>query len=169
MSNQILGDLDPGLYSKLVEFRRDLHAHPELSGKEERTANQIVAKLDELGIEYRRNVGGHGIVAIIPGTGDGPSVGLRGDMDALPVFEETGLEFASKTEGVMHACGHDGHTTILLGAAQLLLIEPASRPVTLIWQPAEEQAYGAQLMIDDGALEGVEVIFGGHVDRLAKL
>jgi hippurate hydrolase len=94
-------------------------------------------------------------------------VALRGDMDALPITEETGLDFASQNPGVMHACGHDGHTTILLGAAELLATaeEPPPVGVRLLWQPAEEEAAGAQAMIDDDALEGVGAIFGGHVDR----
>lgn len=160
-----LGDVDETLYERLVSFRRDLHAHPELSGEEERTAARIRDALDDLGIEYRANVGGHGIVATIPGETDGPAVGLRGDMDALPVIERTGLPFASQREGVMHACGHDGHSTILLGAAELLRREKLPVAVKLLWQPAEERAYGAQMMIDDGALEGIGAMFGGHVDR----
>ena len=160
-----LGDVDVNLFSRLVDFRRDLHAHPELSGAEERTARKICTRLEALGISYRESVGGFGIVAEIPGEDDGPAVALRGDMDALPVSEQTGLPFASTRNGVMHACGHDGHTTIVLGAAQLLLEHPARRTVKLLWQPDEERALGAQKMIDDGALDGVGVIFGGHVDR----
>lgn len=158
-------DVGEALYDRLVSFRRDLHAHPELSGEEERTAAQIRSELDRLGIGYRANVGGHGIVATIPGREEGPSVALRGDMDALPVFEETGLPFTSTVDGVMHACGHDGHTTILLGAAELLAVAPARRPITLLFQPAEERATGAEAMIADGALDGVGVVFGGHLDR----
>lgn len=154
------------LYSRLVALRRDLHQHPELSWQERRTADQICRFLDELGVAYRRDVASTGIIAEIPGAGDGPCVALRADTDALPVFEETGLPFASETPGLMHACGHDAHTAMLLGAASLLSQDrelPA--PVRLIFQPAEERGEGAAAMVAAGALENVAMIFGGHVDR----
>lgn len=154
------------LYSRLVALRRDLHQHPELSWQERRTADQICRFLDELGVAYRRDVASTGIIAEIPGAGDGPCVALRADTDALPVLEETGLPFASETPGLMHACGHDAHTTMLLGAASLLSQDrelPA--PVRLIFQPAEERGEGAAAMVAAGALENVAMIFGGHVDR----
>jgi amidohydrolase len=153
------------LYARLVAFRRDLHQNPELSWQERRTAGQICKFLGELGISFRRDVATTGVIAEIPG-GDGPLVALRADTDALPVFEETGLPFASQTPGLMHACGHDVHTSMLLGAASLLSSErdlPA--PVRLIFQPAEEMGEGAPAMIEAGALENVAMIFGGHVDR----
>jgi amidohydrolase len=154
------------LFGRLVDVRRDLHQHPELSWQERRTAERICRFLDELGIAYRRDVAGTGIIAEISGSGDGPLVALRADTDALPVFEETGVPFASQTPGVMHACGHDAHTAMLLGAASLLSQDrelPA--PVRLIFQPAEEYGAGAPAMIAAGALENVAMIFGGHVDR----
>ena len=154
------------LFERLVAIRRDLHRHPELSWQEHRTAEQICRFLDEIGITYRRDVAGTGIVADLPGAGSGPRIALRADTDALPVLEETGIPFASQNAGVMHACGHDAHTTMLLGAAALLAADselPA--PVRLIFQPAEELGSGAEAMIDAGVLDDVAMIFGGHVDR----
>lgn len=148
----------------MVVLRRDLHRHPELGWEEERTGARIVAELEELGLKARR-MAGTGVVADIRGAHDGPRIALRADMDALPIQEETGLEFASAHEGVMHACGHDGHSSMLLGAAELLLRDPPPGPVRLIWQPAEEKGQGALALIEDGVLDGVEAIFGGHVDR----
>jgi hippurate hydrolase len=155
----------PELFERLVAFRRDLHRHPELAWQEERTARCIGARLEALGLAPRR-AGGTGIIVDVPGASDGPRIALRADMDALPIHEETGLEFASVNEGVMHACGHDGHSTMLLGAAELLVRGPAPPlPVRLLWQPAEENGQGALALIEAGALEGAEQIFGGHVDR----
>jgi hippurate hydrolase len=151
-----------------IAFRRDLHRHPELSFQEKRTAERIESALDELGIAHRR-VAGTGVLAEIPaadGRVDAPLVALRADTDALPITEETGLEYASVNRGVMHACGHDGHTTMVLAAAEMLAKDDALPvPVRLIFQPAEERGLGALAMIDAGALDGVEMIFGGHVDR----
>jgi len=149
---------------RLVAFRRDLHAHPELSWREYRTTERIEARLDELGISHRK-VLDTGVIADLPGPAGVPSVALRADIDALPILEETGLPFASTNVGVMHACGHDGHTTMLLGAAELLLRSPLPAPVRLLFQPAEEKGAGAQALVDAGVLEGVAMIFGGHVDR----
>ncbi len=154
------------LYDRLVVVRRDLHRYPELSWQEARTARVISTFLHNLGIQCRTNVAGHGVVAEIPGPAGVSCVVLRADTDALPIQEETGLEFASVHDGVMHACGHDGHTTMLLGAAALLSQEkdlPA--PVRLIFQPAEEKGSGAIAMIQGGALDGAGLIFGGHLDR----
>jgi len=154
------------LQHRLVQLRRVLHEYPELSGQEANTAAVICKFLDGLAINYRAHVGGHGVVAEIPGRAGVPFVVLRADTDALPIQEDTGLEFASVRDGVMHACGHDGHTTMLLGAAALLSEEkdlPA--PVRLIFQPAEEKGTGALAMIQAGVLEGAGMIFGGHLDR----
>jgi amidohydrolase len=154
------------LFERLVAIRRDLHRNPELSWQEHRTAVQICRFLDELGIAYRRDVAGTGIVADLPGAGSGPRIALRADTDALPVLEETGVPFASQNPGVMHACGHDAHTTMLLGAAALLAADPElPAPVRLIFQPAEELGSGAEGMIREGVLDDVAMIFGGHVDR----
>lgn len=150
---------------RMIALRRDLHRHPELSWDEQRTMERISADLTELGVAHRTGIAGTGIVADIPGQTDAPAVALRADTDALPVHEETGLPFASVNPGVMHACGHDGHSSMLVGAAELLMTEPPPVPVRLLWQPAEEVGRGAIAMVEAGALEGVGLIFGGHVDR----
>jgi hippurate hydrolase len=153
--------------SRLIAFRRDVHRHPELSFQEKRTSEKIARALDRLGISYRA-VAGTGIVAEIPGSsGSGSSrVAVRADIDALPIREETGLEFASVNEGVMHACGHDGHTAMVLGAAELLArSKDLPAPVRVLFQPGEEKGLGAVAMIEAGVLDGVAMIFGGHVDR----
>lgn len=154
------------LMHRLVLLRRVLHEYPELSGQEAKTAEVICKFLDGIAITYRAQVGGHGVVADIPGPPGVPCVVLRADTDALPIQEETGLPFASVCDGVMHACGHDGHTTMLLGAAALLSDDkelPA--PVRLVFQPAEECGTGALAMIEAGVLDGAGMIFGGHLDR----
>lgn len=158
--------MDAELTERIIAMRRDLHRHPELSWQEVRTANKVCEVLDRLGITYRSGVAETGIVAEIPGQADGPIIALRADMDALPVHEETGLEFSSVHDGVMHACGHDGHTSMVLGAAELLTRDgDLPGPVRLIFQPAEEEGAGAKAMVQEGALDGVAAIFGGHVDR----
>ena len=158
--------IDAGVHERIVALRRHLHQHPELSGQESRTAAVVVRVLDELGIPYRARVAGHGVVADLPGPPGVPRVALRADMDALPIQEETGLAFSSVNPGVMHACGHDGHTAMLLGAAMLLAGEPdRPAPVRLIFQPSEEIGAGARGMIAAGALEDTALVFGGHVDR----
>ncbi len=153
------------VYSRMVGLRRDLHRHPELSGEEARTAQRIADELSQLGIACRTGVGGHGVVAELPGREPGPAIALRADMDALPIVEQTGLPFASEVHGKMHACGHDGHAAILLGAAMLLKERPVATPVRLIWQPAEETASGAEAMLRDGVMDSVAMVFGGHLDR----
>ncbi len=158
--------IDPDIQRRLVDIRRDLHQHPELGWKEMRTAARICETLDELAIPYRKGIGGTGVVAEIAGRREGPSIALRADMDALPIQEETGLPFSSKVEGVMHACAHDGHTSMLLGVAMLMARDaPPPLPVRLIFQPAEETGRGARKMIEEGVLENVAMIFGGHLDR----
>jgi len=149
-------------------IRRHLHRHPELAFAEFATAGFIVEQLGELGIACREQVGRTGVVASLGSkVSNAPCVALRADMDALPITEQTGLPFASETPGVMHACGHDGHVAMLLGAAALLKEKEAELPgrVVLIFQPAEEGDGGAQGMIADGALDGVSAIFAGHIDR----
>ncbi len=154
------------LYDRMVALRRTLHQHPELSWQETRTAAAITEFLEAASIRCRTSVAGTGVIADIPGKAGVPCVVLRADTDALPIQEETSLEFASVHNGVMHACGHDGHTAMLLGAA-VLLAEDANlpAPVRLIFQPAEEKGAGAQAMILAGALDGAGMIFGGHLDR----
>ncbi|MBD2868724.1 M20 metallopeptidase family protein [Paenibacillus arenilitoris] len=146
----------------LIRFRRELHRYPELSSRESETAARVLGQLRELGIECRTGVGGHGIVADLRGEGPGPVIALRADMDALPIREETALDFASERPGVMHACGHDAHTAMLLGAARLLQRRRFAGTVRLLFQPAEEINAGAKAMIEDGALDGVDEIYGLH-------
>ncbi len=155
---------ETGFLDRLISLRRELHRHPELSEQEERTAGLICSFLEDLGISYRAGVGGYGVVAHIAGRSSGLVVALRADIDALPIGEETGLPFASAIDDVMHACGHDGHTAMLLGAAILLRERPPPNPVRLLFQPAEERGSGARRMIADGAIEGVSAVFGGHLD-----
>ena len=157
--------LPSAVVERIVALRRDLHQHPELSHCEHRTMDRIVHHLRELGLSPRAGVAGTGVVCDLPGKHEGPIVALRADTDALPVHEETGLSFASIHEGVMHACGHDGHTSMLVGAAALLRADPPPLPVRLVFQPAEEKGAGAKEMIEEGVLEGVAMIFGGHLDR----
>jgi hippurate hydrolase len=158
--------ISDSLLSRLVELRRALHRYPELSGNEHQTAAAVCGFLDRLGIRYRTQVAGTGVVADIPGPSGVPCVVLRADMDALPIQEETALDFSSEHPGVMHACGHDGHTAMVLGAAALLADERTlSAPVRLIFQPSEEKGTGALAMIEAGALDGAGMIFGGHLDR----
>ncbi len=161
-----MSSIDSKFKERLVHFRRELHRHPELAFQEKQTAERICRELDRLGITYKSGVAETGILAEIPGGDGGPAVALRADIDALPILEETCLPFASEHEGVMHACGHDGHTTMVLGAAELLAQDGAlPAPVRVLFQPAEERGAGAKAMIAAGALEGVSMIFGGHVDR----
>ncbi len=158
--------IEPDIFNNMVTIRRDLHRHPELSWQEARTAAKVCEVLDGLGIEYRTGVAGTGVVAEIAGRQEAPFVALRADLDALPIQEETELPFSSQVDGVMHACGHDGHTSMLLGAAMRLSgQESPPLPVRLIFQPAEESGKGALKMIQEGVLKDVAVIFGGHLDR----
>ncbi len=159
-------DVPDDVFARMVTLRRALHRWPELSWEETATAAAVAGELSRLGLAPRTGVAGTGVIADIPGRTDGPAIALRADMDALPIGEETGLPFASEVAGVMHACGHDGHTAMLVGAAELLLAgDPPPVPVRLIFQPAEEQARGAPRMVEEGVLDGVAMIFGGHVDR----
>jgi hippurate hydrolase len=153
------------LTERLTAWRHHLHAHPELSLQESATAAFVCEKLAELGIPYTANIGGHGVVGTLTRNPSNRSVGLRADMDALAIEEATGAPYASRTPGVMHACGHDGHTASLLGAALLLRDDPDwSGTVHFVFQPAEEGFGGAQAMLEDGLLQKfpMERIFGYH-------
>ena len=152
------------VYPRLVELRRTLHQYPELAYKEERTAQILLEELKRLNIPFEYGGVGSGIIARIEGTG-GPTVALRAEMDGLPVPEKTGLGFASRIPGQMHACGHDGHMAMVMGAAMLLQEDLPAGKVVLIFEPAEEGGKGAEVMIKAGALDGVDVIFGGHMTR----
>ena len=150
--------------ARLVETRRDLHAHPELAFQEIRTAGVVAAELARLDIPHRTGIGRTGVVGTITGGRPGPTLVIRADMDALPIHEQTGQPFASRTPGAMHACGHDIHTTTLLGVAEVLrdMAPQLSGTVRLIFQPAEEVLGGAAAMIADGAMEGVDLALGFH-------
>jgi hippurate hydrolase len=151
---------------ELRAIRRDIHAHPEMGMEETRTSALVAAKLREWGVEITEGVGKTGVVATIRGKLPGQrAIGLRADMDALAILEETGAAHASTTPGVMHACGHDGHTTMLLGAAKVLAQHrDFAGTVHLIFQPAEEGRGGAMAMLDDGLLERFpcDALFGMH-------
>ena len=150
----------------LTAWRRHLHQHPELGFDCHRTAAFVVARLREFGVdEIHERIGQSGVVAIIAGRGEGPTIGLRADMDALPLTEETGAPWASTELGRMHACGHDGHTTMLLGAARYLAeTRNFSGRVALIFQPAEEGGGGADVMVQEGMMErfGIGQVFAMH-------
>ncbi|WP_220443691.1 M20 aminoacylase family protein [Paracoccus luteus] len=150
---------------ELVALRRQLHAAPELSGKESATAALVADRLEGWGYEVERGVGGHGVVARLRAGEGNRAISIRADMDALPIAEATGLPYASTNPGVMHACGHDGHTTMLLGAAEhIARTRRFSGTVNLIFQPAEEIGSGALAMIEDGVLERYpcDAIFALH-------
>ena len=148
----------------LIAVRRDLHAHPELAFEEVRTAGVVAAELARLGIPFEERVGVTGVVGTIAGGRAGPTLVIRADMDALPIHEQTGLPFASTVAGKMHACGHDIHTTTLLGVAAVLqgLAPQLAGTVRLLFQPAEEGSGGACSMIAAGALAGVDRALGFH-------
>lgn len=151
----------------MIGWRRHIHAHPELSGKEKDTQKLIINVLRTLGIEYKENVYGYAVIGTIYGGHDGPNIAVRADMDALPILETTGLPFASEQTGVMHACGHDSHVAILLGVASILqsVRDELYGTVTLVFQPAEEEALiaGAKGIMESGVLDTVDEIFGLHV------
>ncbi len=165
--------------SRIVAWRREVHRHPELQLETVRTAALVSFALRGMGIEVREGVGGHGVVGLLRGEGypgrGSPggairTIALRADMDALPVNEETGLPYASEVPGLMHACGHDGHVAMLLGAAQILsdMKKGLRGNVKFIFQPGEEGAGGARLMIADGCLEDPrpDAIIGAHLGSM---
>ena len=165
-SGSIFAGVGPML-DDLEELYKDVHRHPELSMEEERTGAVAAERLQAAGFDVTTGVGKTGVVGLLR-NGDGPTVMLRADMDALPVQEQTGLDYASKTDGVMHACGHDMHVAWLAGAASLLAARREGWQGTLlaVFQPAEETAAGAQAMIDDGLFDRFpkpDVVLGQHV------
>ncbi len=153
-------------HDQLTRIRRDIHAHPELAFAEHRTADLVARHLESLGIEVHRGVGRTGVVGVVRGRGKGlRAIGLRADMDALSIEERNDFEHRSRHPGCMHACGHDGHTTMLLGAAEALVAHPEfDGTVYLVFQPAEEGEGGARAMIADGLFERfpMEAVFGMH-------
>ena len=172
--------------AKVIAWRRDFHQHPELGNEETRTAGIVAAHLKKLGLEVQTGVARTGVVGILRGGKPGPVVALRADMDALPVTETTGLAFASTVKttylgqpvGVMHACGHDSHTAMLMGAAEVLSQVKKDLPGTIkfIFQPAEEGSVpgtegGAKLMVKEGVMENpkVDAVFGVHIDAQTEV
>ena len=158
--------LAENLAPRLIEIRRHIHSHPELSGKEHQTAAYVAGVLSSCGLHVTEEVGKTGVIANLSGTdSDRPTLGIRTDMDALPIQEITQLDYASRNAGIMHACGHDVHTTLGLGTAMILsqLSDALPGNVRFLFQPAEEIAQGARWMVNDGAMSGVDAIFGVHV------
>jgi hippurate hydrolase len=154
--------------AEMKEWRRHIHMHPELGLDCQATAGFVVERLREFGVdEIHQGIGRTGVVALVRGRRPGPVIGLRADMDALPIVEATGAEHASRVPGRMHACGHDGHTSMLLGAARYLAeTKNFAGTAALIFQPGEEGAGGARAMVEDGLMErfGIERVFGIHTD-----
>lgn len=160
------------IYPEMVSFRRDLHMYPELSHHEVNTPLKVEKFLNDLGLEVRSQVGGKGVTGFLRGGKPGKTVALRADFDALPIQEENEVEYKSRIPGVMHACGHDIHTSALLGVAKVLseVRNELEGNVVFIHQFAEEVIPGgAKSMIEDGCLEGVDVIFGAHVSSIHPL
>ncbi len=174
-----LSSLIQAQHDEITRIRRDLHAHPEILFTEERTSQVVQEELGKLGIVHKTHMGGRepntgfGVVAHIPATVDNPGdcIGLRADMDALPIEEASEIAHKSTVPGKMHACGHDGHTSILIGVARVLMqLEHRPNPVTLVFQPAEEGGGGGDKMCRDGALDGDEANgFGPPVKRMYGL
>ena len=153
------------MHEEMTRWRRDIHAHPELGFEETRTSEFVAAKLEAFGVEVHRGVGKTGVVGVLRAGKAAKSIGLRADMDALPIQEANTFAHRSRFDGKMHACGHDGHTTMLLGAAKYLAATRAfDGTVNFIFQPAEEGIGGAKAMIDDGLFERFpcEAVFGMH-------
>src|SRR5919205_3159650 len=155
-----------GYADELTAIRRDLHAHPEIGFEEVRTSGIVADKLASWGIEVHRGIGGTGVIGVIKGKGSGSKrIGLRADMDALPMEENTNLKWSSKIPGRFHGCGHDGHTTMLLGTARYLAeTRNFDGTVYLIFQPAEEAGGGGNVMVQEGLFERfpMERVFGMH-------
>lgn len=169
---RVLLERAAGFEADLIGLRRHFHQHPELSFQEHQTSDQVAQRIAEAGLRVQRNVGLTGVVAELD-NGPGPCVALRADMDALPIQEANTVEYRSSNPGVMHACGHDAHMTMLIGAARLLTDlrarnELPAGKIRLLFQPSEEASdaenkSGATRMIEDGALKGVDAVFGLHV------
>ena len=158
------------LKNTIINTRRDFHKHPELSFKEFRTSKIVAEKLKSFGIETKKNIGKTGVVGILKGEKNGPTIALRADMDALPIQETNDISYKSVNKGIMHACGHDAHTAMLLGAAEALskMRHEIKGEIRFIFQPAEEGFGGAKYMIKDGAIDNVDEIYGMHVWNYQK-
>ena len=150
---------------KIVALRRDIHREPELGFDTKKTAEKVLATIEGLPLDVQTGVAENGIVATLKGEKEGPTVGLRADMDALPIHEETGLPFASEIDGKMHACGHDGHTSMLVGAAHALsgMRDRLNGTVKFFFQPAEEGGGGGKVMVEEGVADDASSIFALHL------
>ncbi len=156
------------LQEELIEWRRDFHMHPELGFRESRTSARVAQELEKFGYRVRRNVGRTGVIGEIGGE-DGACIAIRADMDALPILEANDVPYKSQVDGTMHACGHDSHTAMALGAANLLARRALRGRVRFLFQPSEEVGdeqgvSGAPRMVEDGAMEGVDMVIALHVD-----
>ena len=153
------------IQKKIISIRRDIHKHPELAFNEFRTSKLVANKLEKLGLKVKKNVGKTGVIGTLKGKGQGPTIALRADMDALPIQETSKISYKSINKGIMHACGHDGHTAMLLGAAEALskMTSKINGTVKFLFQPAEEGEGGARYMIKDGALKNVDSAYGIHL------
>ena len=158
-------EVEENFGEKIVALRRDIHREPELGFDTKKTAEKVLAALEGLPLDLETGVAKNGIVATLEGDGAGPTVALRADMDALPILEDTDLPFASKTEGRMHACGHEGHTSMLVGAAHALsgMRGRLDGTVKFVFQPAEEGGGGGKVMVDEGVADDVSSIFALHL------
>jgi hippurate hydrolase len=163
----LLAEIEENFAEKIVALRRDIHREPELGFDTGKTAEKVLAAIEGLPLEVETGVAENGIVATLRGEVEGPTVALRADMDGLPITEETELPFASKAEGKMHACGHDGHTSMLVGAAHVLSQDYSRQrlngTVKFVFQPAEEGGGGGRVMVEEGVAEGVNSIFALHL------
>jgi amidohydrolase len=159
--------VSPDLLADAVAIRRDLHVHPELGFREARTAGIVAERLRDLGFEVHGHIGETGVVGLLRGAQDGPTIMLRADMDALPMHEENDVPYRSQTDGVMHACGHDAHVAMLLGAAAMLAerSDELRGRIAFVFQPAEEGGGGAKAMLHDGLIErfAIERAYGLHI------
>ena len=158
------------LEDTIISTRRDIHQHPELAFNEHRTSKLVADRLESMGFEVQRGIGKTGVVGTLHSKGNGKTIALRADMDALPMQETGNISYKSKNEGIMHACGHDGHTAMLLGTAEALSKQAVklNGTVKFLFQPAEEGQGGAQYMIEDGALDGVDEAYGIHLWNYQK-
>ena len=169
MTIQIRSEIH-AIKDSIVSTRRDIHQHPELAFDEHRTSKLVAERLESFGIEIQTGVGKTGVVGTLKGKNDGKTIAFRADMDALPIQETSDISYKSKNAGIMHACGHDGHTAMLLGTAEVLSKQADKLNGTLkfFFQPAEEGQGGARFMIADGALEGVDEVYGIHLWNYQK-
>ena len=163
--DNLQAEIEERFGGRISALRQDIHREPELGFDTEKTAGKVLDALDGLPLEIQTGLARNGIVATLEGGGEGPTVGLRADMDALPITEETDLPFASEVEGKMHACGHDGHTSMLVGAAHALsgMRDRLNGTVKFLFQPAEEGGGGGRVMVDEGAADGLDSIFALHL------